>query len=352
MGEAYNKLLQIAADALTIDQTVTTILESIPISIGSSSSNMKTSVLTVDSREEAQLYAYGIMASASFIVVGIVVSNILILAHANKKAFCGHLCQVWCFDCICKCKKASKDRKGKKANMCERGCLWVFSTVVTLFVICFMWGDIDWMWDFFEMKHVSHLPVIIRLSLLCVLFAMLVFLMLAYIFVICLPGACFVWSEIKYFLPKYEAMTVEEHMIWKEYNEWDYKDYKHLEVTCSHAQEEEKECDLKGKIKVQDHFGKADITFTIDELDDVTCCDGIWAWTVWKHDRLTDVDPSAGKGVIMEMDIRRAGNNTPAKSGPPSNVESSGGSSSPIDGLSSQEVGDSIRDTTVENAGN
>ena len=157
MGEAYNKLLKIAADALTIDQTVTTILEAIPISIGSSRSNMDTPVLTVDSREEAQLYAYGIMASASFIVGGIVVSNILIIARANKKAFCGHRCQVWCFDCICKCKKASKDRKGKKANMCESGCLWVFSIVVTLFVLCFMWGDIDWMWNFFEMEHVSHL---------------------------------------------------------------------------------------------------------------------------------------------------------------------------------------------------
>ena len=111
MGEAYNKLLKIAADALTIDQTVTTILEAIPISIGSSRSDMDTPVLTVDSREEAQLYAYGIMASASFIVGGIVVSNILILARANKKAFCGHRCQVWCFDCICKCKKASKARK-------------------------------------------------------------------------------------------------------------------------------------------------------------------------------------------------------------------------------------------------
>ena len=205
--------------------------------------------------------------------------------------------------------------------------------------------------------------------------------MLVYILGICLPGVCFVWGEKNYFLPKHDGIKVNGRMMRKQYNEWSVKDKEcppevkcmhvqkaeekcnlkgdppemkctHVQKTeekcnlkgdppemkCTHVQKAEEKCNLKGKIKVEDHFGITDITLSIDELENKTCCDALWSWIDWEHDRLTDTDPHAEKEWTVEATVRRGrtgemkvGNNTPANgtSDPPSNQVVAGGDSDP-----------------------
>ena len=101
-------------------------------------------------------------------------------------------------------------------------------------------------------------------------------------------------------------------------------------VNCKHVPNDKK-CELNSKMNVEEYFGKADITLSIDEHDKIKCWDGLWAWIDWEH------DPSAAaRHLALKVDVRRGntggvqGENTALANdapGAPSNgkLEGSGG---------------------------
>ena len=128
MGDVYDKMLQIAAEALTVDQTVTTVVESIT---GTSNSTVGQGyILVVDNTRGAQRHAIVIMVLACAVVAAIVMDVLVFLCRANRKVCC--------------------NSENEKVNWCERVLQWGFGVLVTIFLILFIWSDIDWFWTFFE----------------------------------------------------------------------------------------------------------------------------------------------------------------------------------------------------------
>ena len=339
MGNVYTGLMNFAAQALTIDQTLTTIVESIDISVATADNApistrtvaLQDTTLIVHSMCTAQVIAVSFTAVLYVIVLVIVI-----------------LLDLVCCDCQC-----------KKVKCYERVGQFFCGILVMGFVSLFMVGDIDWVWKFFKMSPVSKPGVIVRLILLCVSLGLLCIVMLVYIFGLCLPGACFVWGERKLFLSKHSSMKVTGHMLRKEYNEWDYEKGS-PEVSCKHVQNDDKKCEYNSKMKVEEYFGKADITLSIDEHDKIKCWDGLWAWIDWEH------GPSAAAGHLeMKVDVRKGNtggvqgeNTTPANGalGAPSNgeFEGSGEDSTQTknNNMRTQSVDGSIRDPPCENSRN
>ena len=98
MGHGYNIMMQIAAQALTIDQTLTTILEYVDInvsnaSIGARGFTVQGRTLIVDSERKAQEAAAVFTVVLYVIVLAIVTFLLVRLAYANKEVCC---------DCQCK----------------------------------------------------------------------------------------------------------------------------------------------------------------------------------------------------------------------------------------------------------
>ena len=339
MGNVYTGLMKFAAQALTIDQTLTTIVESIDISVATADNApistrtvaLQDTTLIVHSMCTAQVIAISFTAVLYVIVLVIVI-----------------LLDLVCCDCQC-----------KKVKRYERVGQFFCGILVMGFVSLFMVGDIDWVWKFFKMSPVSKPGVIVRLILLCVSLGLLCIVMLVYIFGLCLPGACFVWGERKLFLSKHSSMKVTGHMLRKEYTEWDYEKGS-PEVSCKHVQNDDKKCEYNSKMKVEEYFGKADITLSIDEHDKIKCWDGLWAWIDWEH------GPSAAAGHLeMKVDVRKGNtggvqgeNTTPANGalGAPSNgeFEGSGEDSTQTknNNMRTQSVDGSIRDPPCENSRN
>ena len=252
-----------------------------------------------------------------------------------------------CCDCQC-----------EKVKCYELAGQFVCGILVMGFVSFFMVGDIDWVWKFFKMSPVSKPGVIVRLSFLCASLGLLCIVMLVYIMGLCLPGACFVRGERKFFLSKHSSMKVTGHMRRKEYNKWDYKDP--LEVSCKHVQNDDKKCKYNSKMKVEEYFGNADITLSIDEHDKIKCWDGLWAWIDWEHG-----PPSSAGQLAMKVDIHKGStggvqgeNTTPANGalGAPSNGEFKGSGEDSTqtkkNNMRTQSVDGSIRDPPGENSRN
>ena len=344
IGHVYNSMMQIAAQALTIDQTLTSIVEYVDInvsngSIGPWGFTVQGKTLIVDSEHKAQ-GAAAIFTQVLYLVVYTIAMFFLVrLACKNKEVCCDFRCT--------------------KVKWYELIGQFVCGIVVFFFIITFILSDIDWFWRFIDMTPVSNPGVINRLLLLCISLGLLCIMMFVYIFGLCLPGACFVWGERKFFLSKHSSMKVTGHMRRKEYNEWDYEEGP-PSVNCKHVQSDNKECELNSKMNVEEYFGKADITISMDEHDKIKCWDGLWAWIDWEH------GPSAAAGHLeMKVDVRKGNtggvqgeNTTPANGalGAPSNgeFEGSGEDSTQTknNNMRTQSVDGSIHDPPCENSRN
>lgn len=246
MGDVYDKLLQIAAQALTIDQGITTILESvdIPRLIGNTTLNERTAAIQDNT-------AIKIMAGVCGGVVLLLLVVLFFLCCANLR-----LC--------CTCKKV-------KWYECFFG-EWFCAFFVVSFVILFLMGDIDWIYDFYnDGTDTITRAKGCRIAFLVPAFLSIVVLISYYVCGICLPGLSVALEKDEYFLPE-EAdtgMKVDQRMVRKQYNEW--KTEESAEVFCGNK----KRSYLKGKIKVEDHFGKTNITVRVNE--EITC------WEAFKH---------------------------------------------------------------------
>ena len=329
MGHVYDKMLGIAATTLTIDQTVTTILQSVDIRIAAGTTNdtiVQGNTLIVDNIREAQYAASGIMTFMCGVVVLVVLIVLALLARANRAVCCHH-----------KCSESEEVQNAcKEVKWYERVFQWLCGLLVVVFAVLFLVGNTDWVYDFFRPSTVSQPSTIVRLTTLCASFAVLCILSMVYILVVCLPGVCFARKENIFFLPKHGNMTVSGHMERKRYNKWGNKDKKlPPEVSYIHDQEANKKGELKGNIKVEDYFGKTDIIVSIDELEGKKCCDGFYSWVhFFKQDTVLDaekdwtVQMSICKGETDSMMAGNARSNLEEKasgeSGPSPNGEGRG----------------------------
>ena len=235
VGAVYDNLLQIAAQALTIDQTVTTILDSVDLQrlAGNTTLDEKTVAIQDDT-------AIKIMASLCCIVVFLLLVVLIFLCSANLS-----LC------CDCKCKKV-------KWYECILG-EWLCAFFVVSFVILFIMGDIDWIYDLYNDRKDTVTPRGgSRIAFLIPALICLLVLLSYYICGLCVPGVSVALAKDELFLPEQAdtGMTVVQKMVRKQYNEWKADDS---------AQVDGRPSELKGKITVEDQFGKTNITVKINE---------------------------------------------------------------------------------------
>ena len=250
LGNVYYKLMQIAASVLTIDQTVTTILNSIEYNETIRSNND-----SMINEETIQTGAIGILTAISGIVLLVLLVALVIIAFANRRLCC----------CCC---------RNKQVKWYEMFGQWACGICVVLFVISFMIGDINWIWEFFETDIVSKPANIVRLFTLTLALVLLFILSMVYIGGICLPGVGVVVGEEEFFLPKNasdKGLQIDGNVLQKPYNEWGKDPKKDPTVRM-----ESQKCDLKGEIKVEDHYGKTDITFSIDR--EMSCMEAYKHW--------------------------------------------------------------------------
>ena len=116
---------------------------------------------------------------------------------------------------------------------------------------------------------------------------------------------------------------------------------------------------------IEEYFGKANITLSIDEYDKIKCWDSLWAWIDWEH----DPSSAAARHLALKVDVCKGstgargvqGENTaPANGavGAPSNgkLEGSGhggdSTQTNINHMRTQSVDGSIRDPPGEHSGN
>ena len=241
LGGVYDKLLLIAAQALTIDQTVNTILQSVDLQrlTGNTTLDEKTIAIQDDT-------AIKIMASLCSVVVFLLLVVLILLYCANWHVCCNYKCETvkW-FECVF----------GE----------WLCALFVVSFVILFIMGDIDWVYDFYDdRKDTITLGTCYRLAFLFLALVCLGVLSSYYIFGLCVPGVSVALRKDGFFLPKQAdtRMTVVQQMVRRQYNEW--------EACESEVKKNDELSELKGKITVEDHFGKTNITIEINE--EIKCC--------------------------------------------------------------------------------
>lgn len=151
MGSVYDKMLQIAASALTIDQTVTTILKSVPGMSRIEGESMANTAVNTTINENTVLNlssASGIMTALCGLVV-LLLAVLVIQCYSNRS--------VCCNDCECDC---------GCLEWCEMCGQWLCATCVVSFVALFVVGDIIWIWNFFNTDTVSQPASIVRLTIL------------------------------------------------------------------------------------------------------------------------------------------------------------------------------------------
>ena len=230
LGNVYSTLLQIAATALTIDLTYTSILD--PLDIEKASCNA-----TIDSKTVKDA-AIGIMTVLCVIILFILLTILGRLACIN-----GGCC----------------DNEQEGVEKKELFMQWLCAICVMGFVILFIVGDVDWFWNFFISKEDTWTtPRIIRLVALSVAFLACGILMFTYFFVICLPGMSVAMRDEDFFLPKNvgNKLEVVQHMAQKGYNAWD---------AIGSAEVTKGDGTVKGSITVNDQFDKASITLDVNE---------------------------------------------------------------------------------------
>lgn len=236
MGGVYDKLLQIAAQALTIDQSVTTILQSVDIQRLAGNTTLDEKIAAIQDDR-----AIKIMASLCCFVVFLLLVVLIFLCCANLSVCC---------DCTFKKVKWYERLFGE----------WLCALFVVSFVILFIMSDIDWIYDFYtDGKDTITTGTGFRIAFLILAFICLVVLSSYYICGICVPGVSVALKKDEFFLPEqaYKGMTVVQKMVRKQYNEW--KADGPAKVNEGHDSQ------LQGKITVEDHFGKTNITIKINE---------------------------------------------------------------------------------------
>ena len=259
MGGVYDKLLQIAAQALTIDQTVTTILQSVDLQrlAGNTALDKKTAAIQDNT-------AIKIMAGFGCVVVFLLPVVLIFLCCANW-----HVC------CDCKCKKV-------KWYECVFG-EWLCALFVASFVILFIMGDIDWIYDFYNDRKDTITPGTgYRIAFLILALICLVVLSSYYICGLCVPGVSVALEKDEFFLPEqaYIGMTVVQKMVRRQYNEWKADD-------SAQVDENGRPSELKGKITVEDHFGKSNITIKINE--EITCWEAFKSFKTNLNEKVSSI---------------------------------------------------------------
>ena len=245
MGNVYNKLLQIAATALTIDLTYTTIVEH--FNTQQENCNVTTNAGT----------AIIIMVVLLGIVIFLLLLVLSLLACANSE----------CCTCESKKEKVTCESKKEKVEVCGQ---LVSAIIVVVFVVLFIGGDVDWFWNIVISEKdrgmlTWPLPKIIRVVALGFSFSALTILMVIYFGVIFCPGFSVALRNDGFFLPERAGneLTVVQHMVRRGYNAWDAKET----VKVTHNGKGE----LKGKFTIKNEFDKADITLEVNE--EIKCWD-------------------------------------------------------------------------------
>ena len=252
MGDVYDKMLEIAAHALTIDLTVTSILQAIE------NPTMGDIVYTQSKLFKAVLYTVLLYGSA-LAFVGIALG---FLACSNRAVCCHHKCS----------KVEAVKRECKKLKWYERLIQWLCGIMVVVFVGLFLVGDIDWIYDFYDNgKELESTATGTAVRLVALILAMILLLVFTamYICVICLPGLGVAWGE-DFFLSQQadNPIKVVQHMMRKQYNDWDAENP--AEVSCDrNIKLDGDDMILDGNIKVEDHYGKTKIAVSIKE--EITC---------------------------------------------------------------------------------
>lgn len=266
-GSSYNKMLQIAAKALIIDQALTAILEH----INKNTTDPECGKI-VDNNKVLQIA----FISAYFgIIVLIALVVLVFLCWGEKKTFFGCSWNV--------------------GTCCEVSCQWCIALCTVLFIAVFMVADIDWFWDLWKdsPQYMTALKIA-RLTLLVISFMYSFFLIAFYFFVIGLPGLGVVLEKKQFFLAEHgvhgvlsasESMEQGEDNIWTKTDDDKKKSAstKKMKDTVGDGNVESQsadtyrdKCVLKKSVEVEDDFGEATISFTFKE--EIPCLQGFCAF--------------------------------------------------------------------------
>ncbi len=264
LGSVYDKLLQIAAQALFIDQTVTTILHSVDIQRLAGNTTLDENTVAIQDNT-----AIKIMASLCCIVFFLLLAVLTFLCCANW-----HMC--------CEYKRTTV-----KWYECVFG-EWFCAFFVVIFVILFIMGDIDWIYNFY--KDTTTPGTQYRIAFLVLAFICLTVLSSYYICGLCVPGVSVALEKDEFCLPQQadKGVTVVQKMVRKQYNEW---------KADGSAQVNEDD-ELKGKITVEDHFGKANITIKINK--DIKCWEAFQNFKTNLKEKVSSIMKCKGNAADAE----------------------------------------------------
>ena len=295
-GEAYDKMFQVAAKALVIDQALTAILEHI-----STSECVKN---TVNSNITVQIG----VTIAYFVFITVIILVVLVfLVWGQRKTFCPNGCSE------------------KLQKCCETCAQWCFAFSILVFCALFMVADIDWFWDLWkDSRYFSSGAKAARLSLLGVSFLYCLFLIVLYIFVIGIPGLGVVLEKKQFFFLEHGAhgeLSTSKLMVRKVDNTWKSTEEAPSVPTQQMTNTERKEnvdtnstdanrdkCKLKKSVKVDDDFGKAAISFTFKE--EIPCCQGLKSF--WKNIRKWNIPDEGEESYwIMETNVHEKAERPP-----------------------------------------
>ena len=261
-GDTYNKMLQIAASAVTIDQALTAILEAF-------TKGEQECEKVVSSDRDAQI---AFMASMMAIAIIVIFAVQLLLCWEKRENFC-HAC----------CTEERHTEERRTEYCCTEDCCavflqWLFAFYILIFMGVFLAADIDWIWDVITGNNLLPLSAawITRLVLLVIATLSSLVFLIVYITVICLPGLRFVLVKKRFFLPEHNTLSVSEAIVREKHNTWKEADEHYAtvdntqwaETAAKHSKDEEggKSSKIKSSVEVEDSLGgKATISFTFKE---------------------------------------------------------------------------------------
>ena len=295
-GDAYNKMFQVAAKALVIDQALTAILEHI--------STSECAKNTVNNNIIVQI---GITIAYFGFITLIILVVLMFLVWGQRKTFCPHGC-------------------GKNLQKCCETCAqWYFAFSILVFCALFMVADIDWFWDLWkDSPYFSSGAKTARISLLGISFLYCLSLIVLYICVIGIPGLGVVLKKKQFFLLEHRAhgeLSTSKSMMRKVDNTWKSDEEASSVPTQQMTNTAKKEkvdtnstdangdkCKLKKSVKVNDDVGEAAISFTFKE--EITCCQGFKSF--WKEIRRWNIpDEGEESHWIMEANVHEKAGRPP-----------------------------------------
>ena len=171
-GDAYDKMFQVAAKALVIDQALTAILEHI--------STSECAKNTINNNITVQIG----VTIAYFVFIALIILVVLVfLVWGQRKTFCPNGCSE------------------KLQKCCETCGQWCFAFSILVFCALFMVADIDWFWDLWkDSRYFSSGAKAARMSLLGISLSYCLSLIVLYICVIGIPGLGIVLEKKKFFI--------------------------------------------------------------------------------------------------------------------------------------------------------